>query len=56
MHDGLQQKAALESHYDIAKLAFYVSLCRYPRVSLRPIRLCSSGAISSVMVYLFASA
>jgi hypothetical protein len=32
MHDDrLQQKAALEPHYGIAKLGFYVGLCRYPR-------------------------
>jgi hypothetical protein len=59
MHDDrLQQKAALQPHYDIAKLAFYAGLCvDIPAcVTLRPIRLCSSGGISSVMVYLFASA
>ena len=33
MHDDrLQQKAALEPHYDIVKLAFYAGLCVDARV------------------------
>ena len=44
-------------HYDIAKLAFYAGLCVDTRVrDLASDKVGSSGGISSVMVYLIASA